>query len=114
MAYRDLREFVERLDRMGEIKHIHAPVSQDLEIAEITDRISKQGGPALLFHNVKGHSVPVLINALGSKQRMLTALGLDSYESFFAKYFELLDKPSNLMDKLKLIPASDGNRPDDA
>lgn len=104
MAYRDLREFVERLDRMGEIKHIHTPVSQDLEIAEITDRISKQGGPALLFHNVKGHTVPVLINALGSRQRMLLALGLDSYENFFTRYFELLDKPSNLMDKLKLIP----------
>lgn len=89
---------------MGELKHIKAPVSQDLEIAEITDRISKLGGPALLFHNVKGSTMPVLINALGSRNRMLTALGLESYESFFAKYFELLDKPSNLMDKLKLIP----------
>lgn len=89
---------------MGELKHIKAPVSQDLEIAEITDRISKLGGPALLFHNVKGSTMPVLINAMGSRNRMLAALGLETYESFFAKYFELLDKPSNLMDKLKLIP----------
>lgn len=104
MAYKDLREFIDELDRAGELKHIHAPVSQDLEITEITDRVSKQEGPALLFHNVIGHKTPVLINALGSKKRMLKALGLTSYDSFFEKYFELLDKPSNMMDKLKLLP----------
>ena len=104
MAYKDLREFIDDLDQMGELKHIHAPVSQDLEITEITDRVSKQDGPALLFHNVIGHKTPVLINALGSKKRMLKALGLNSYDSFFEKYFELLDKPSNMIDKLKLLP----------
>lgn len=104
MAYKDLREFIDDLDQMGELKHIHAPVSQDLEITEITDRVSKQDGPALLFHNVIGHKTPVLINALGSKKRMLKALGLSSYDSFFEKYFELLDKPSNMIDKLKLLP----------
>ena len=52
MAFKDLREFIETLDRMGELKHIHAPVNQDLEITEITDRVTKQGGPALMFHNV--------------------------------------------------------------
>jgi 4-hydroxy-3-polyprenylbenzoate decarboxylase len=104
MAYKDLRQFIETLDSMGELKHIHAPVSQDLEIAEITDRISKQGGPALLFHNVTGHKVPVLINAFGSRRRTLVSLGLESYESFFEKYFELLEKPAGMMDKLKLLP----------
>jgi 4-hydroxy-3-polyprenylbenzoate decarboxylase len=104
MPFKDLREFIDTLDRLGEIKHIHAPVNQDLEITEITDRVTKQDGPALMFHNVIGHSTPVLINALGSKKRMLTALGLESYESFFQKYFELLDKPSNMIDKLKLLP----------
>jgi len=104
MAYKDLREFMEELDRLGELKHIHVPVNQDLEITEITDRVSKQEGPALLFHNVIGHKTPVLINALGSKKRMLKALGLNSYDNFFEKYFELLDKPSNMMDKLKLLP----------
>ncbi len=104
MAYKDLREFIDELDRMGELKHIQTPVNQDLEITEITDRVSKQQGPALLFHNVIGHQTPVLINALGSKKRMLKALGLTSYDNFFQKYFELLDKPSNMMDKLKLLP----------
>lgn len=104
MAYKDLRGFIDELDREGELKHIHAPVNQDLEITEITDRVSKQEGPALLFHNVIGHKTPVLINALGSKKRMLKALGLTSYDNFFQKYFELLDKPSNMIDKLKLLP----------
>ncbi len=104
MAYKDLREFIDELDRTGELKHIHVPVNQDLEITEITDRVSKQEGPALLFHNVIGHKTPLLINALGSKKRMLKALGLTSYDNFFEKYFELLDKPSNMMDKLKLLP----------
>ncbi len=104
MAYRDLRHFIDVLDKMGEIKHIHASVDVELEISEITDRVSKQNGPALLFHNPKGYDVPVLINAFGSRERMMKALDLDSYESFFEKYFELLDKPSNIMDKLKLIP----------
>lgn len=104
MAFKDLREFIETLDSMGELKHIHAPVSRDLEITEITDRVSKEGGPALLFHKVTGHGAPLLINAFGSKKRMLTALGLSSYETFFEKYFELLEKPSGVMDKLKLIP----------
>ena len=104
MAYKDLRNFIETLDKMGELKHIYAPVDANLEIAEITDRVSKQGGPALLFHSVKGSKMPVLINAMGSKKRMLTALGLDSYEGFFEKYFELLEKPASMMDKLKLLP----------
>lgn len=104
MPYRDLRDFIDKLDSMGELKHIRVPVDQDLEIAEITDRVSKQQGPALLFHNVKGSKIPLLINAFGSKKRTLAALGLTSYETFFEKYFELLEKPSSMMDKLKLIP----------
>src|SRR5688500_13497225 len=104
MAYRDLRHFIETLEQMGELKRIRTPVDVELEISEITDRISKQNGPALLFENPRGYDIPVLINAMGSRKRMLTALGLDTYESFFAKYFELLEKPSNIMDKLKLIP----------
>ncbi|HJZ12186.1 MAG TPA: UbiD family decarboxylase, partial [Acidobacteriota bacterium] len=104
MPYKDLREFLDALEKMGEIHHVHAAVSPELEISEITDRISKQQGPALLFHNVEGHDMPVLINAFGSVKRMQTALGLDSYETFFQKYFELLEKPSGMMDKLKLLP----------
>jgi len=104
MPFRDLREFIETLDKKGELKHIHAPVNPELEISEINDRIVKQNGPALLFHNVAGYKIPLLINAFGTKERMLLGLGLDSYETFFDKYFELLEKPAGLMDKLKLLP----------
>jgi 4-hydroxy-3-polyprenylbenzoate decarboxylase len=104
MPYRDLRHFIETLETQGELKRIQTAVDVELEISEITDRISKQNGPALLFENPKGYNIPVLINSMGSKKRMLTALGLSSYENFFEKYFELLDKPANMMDKLKLIP----------
>ena len=54
MAYASLEEFVKALNRAGELKHIKTTVSPDLEISEITDRVSKAGGPALLFENVEG------------------------------------------------------------
>ncbi len=80
MAYRDLREFIARLEAAGELIRVKAPVSAQLEITEIVDRISK--GPAgqnkaLLFENVRGYDVPVLINAFGSPRRMAWALGVD-------------------------------------
>lgn len=64
-AYRDLHEFIEVLEKKGLLKRINAVVDPVLEITEITDRISKMDGPALLFENVKGASCPVLINAFG-------------------------------------------------
>ena len=54
MAYDDLRGWIKTLDKAGELKHIHEPVDPILEMAEIADRVSKSGGPALLFENVKG------------------------------------------------------------
>ncbi|NLT41450.1 MAG: menaquinone biosynthesis decarboxylase, partial [Anaerolineae bacterium] len=62
MAYRDLHEFVRRLDENGQLRRITVPVSAELEIAEITDRVSKAGpsaNVALLFENVQGSSLPV-------------------------------------------------------
>ena len=79
MALQDLRDFISALEKRGQLKRIRAEVDAELEIAEITDRVSKQGGPALLFENVRGHSIPVLINALGSRERMMIALGVSDY-----------------------------------
>ena len=73
MAYSSLREFVKALDRAGELKRIKTKVSPDLEITEITDRVSKTGGPALLFENVAGSAMPLLINTYGSDTRMAMA-----------------------------------------
>ena len=75
MAYHDLREFIAALERAGELRRIRTEVDPILEITEIADRVSKRGGPALLFERVKGSSMPVLINAFGSPARMSLAFG---------------------------------------
>src|SRR5207244_1213105 len=88
MAYKDLRKFITRLEREGELRRIAAPVDVDLEITEITDRVSKGGGPALYFERPRSardgrsYAVPLLINALGSKKRLELALKVSSIEHF--------------------------------
>ena len=73
MAYQGLGDFISTLERAGELKRIVKPVSAELEITEITDRVSKAGGPALLFEKVEGHSAPLLINAFGSNGSAVAA-----------------------------------------
>lgn len=94
MAYKNLNEFVEQLDTAGELVRVSAPVSRDLEITEITDRISK-GAPefnkALLFERVEGFDMPVLINALGNERRMAMALGVSSLEELRHNLASLID-----------------------
>ena len=77
MAYKNLQEFINVLEREGELVRIKTYVDPHLEIAEITDRISKSkdGGKALLFENT-GYDFPVLMNAYGSEKRMCLALGV--------------------------------------
>ena len=84
MAYDDLRAWIKALDKAGELKRIHEPVDPILEIAEITDRVSKRGGPkggpALLFENVKGYpGSQVLMNQFGSERRMKLALDVKAW-----------------------------------
>jgi len=106
MAYSDLREFIRALDKAGELRRIRAEVDPELEITEITDRVSKLGGPALLFENVRGHSMPVLINALGTRKRMLMALGIQDYSEVTDRILELTDvkSPQGLLEKIKMVP----------
>ena len=75
MAYKDLQEFIQALDAAGELRRITREVDPYLEITEITDRVCKANGPALLFERVKGSQFPVLMNAMGSYKRMSMALG---------------------------------------
>ena len=94
MAYRDLSEFIQRLEVAGELVRVTVSVSCDLEISEITDRVSK--GPAtankaLLFENVEGSNMPLLINAFGSERRMAMALGVDSLEELRFNLATLID-----------------------
>src|SRR5438132_1915841 len=95
------------LERAGELKTIRKPVSPILEIAEITDRVSKTGGPALLFQNVEGHpGSQVLINQFGSARRMNLALGVDSLDevSDRIRHFTDLKSPQGFLDKVKMLP----------
>jgi len=94
MAYKDLREFIRLLEKGGELMRIEAPVETRLEITEITDRISK--GPdaknkALLFENVVGSEMPVLINMFGSARRMAWALGVRELEELNENMARLID-----------------------
>lgn len=81
MKYRDLRDFIVLLERSGELKRITCPVSTDLEMTEISDRVLKKAGPALLFENVihRGNSVqiPVLTNLFGTPQRVAWGMGAE-------------------------------------
>lgn len=108
MAYDDLRDFIKALEKAGELKRISVEVSPILEITEIVDRVCKrsQGGPALLFEKVKGHSMPVLINALGSKRRMEIALEVNGYKDIADRVTELLDfkSPQGFIEKIKMLP----------
>ncbi|MBD0331426.1 MAG: menaquinone biosynthesis decarboxylase [Chitinophagaceae bacterium] len=109
MAYKDLQHFIATLEREGELVRIKEYVNPHLEMAEITDRISKTkgGGKALLFENT-GYDFPVLMNAYGSERRMCLALGvnhLDSIATEIEHLFKLLSTPKeSILDKLKVLP----------
>ena len=105
MGYRNLQEFITRLEQAGELVRIKEPVSPYLTITEITDRVSKAGGPALLFEAVPGYDMPVLMNAFGSMRRMCLALEVESLDDIAKDLLSFMEAEANtLMKKLKLIP----------
>ncbi|WP_343009540.1 menaquinone biosynthesis decarboxylase [Clostridium celatum] len=91
MAFKDIQAFMKKIEDKGQLKRITAEVDADLEITEITDRISKKVGPALLFENVKGSKYPVLINAMGSYERMSMALGVEKLDDLQEDISELIN-----------------------
>ncbi|UPK67510.1 menaquinone biosynthesis decarboxylase [Chitinophaga filiformis] len=109
MAYKHLKHFIDTLEKAGELIRIKTYVDPRLEIAEITDRVSKSpnGGKALLFENT-GYDFPVLINSMGSYKRMCMALGvneLDDVANEIEALVKLLSKPKEgLLDKLAMLP----------
>ena len=106
-SYRDLHEFVAYLERRKQLKRIKTPVSTDLEITEITDRVSKSRDKnyALLFENVQGFDIPVLINALGTEERMSWALGLNNLNELRDRMAGLVkpEVPEGMFDKLRKL-----------
>src|SRR5262245_54776362 len=108
MAFTDLREFVARLEHAGRLHRISAPVSRDLEITEIVDRVSKSAGRAnvaLLFEDVEGADMPVLVNAFGAEDRMALALGVDRLDELGERVAKLLDArlPGTFVERLRKL-----------
>lgn len=109
MAFVNQQQFISELEKAGELIRIRTYVDPVLEIAEITDRISKEpgGGKALLFENT-GYEFPVLMNAYGSERRMCLALGVEKLDDIAGEIehlFKLLTGPKeSLLDKLRLLP----------
>jgi 4-hydroxy-3-polyprenylbenzoate decarboxylase len=112
LPFDDLRQWIAALDSAGELRRIQTEADPVLEIAEITDRVSKQktgkpGGPALLFQNIKGYpNQQLLINQFGSEARMKLALGVNSFDEFADRIKMFLDvkSPQGFLDKLKMLP----------
>lgn len=108
MAFDDLRQFIAHLESSDQLRRITVPVSRELEITEITDRVSK--GPerenlALLFERVEGFEMPVLMNAFGSARRMAWALGVEDLNELSGRVAKLLDlrMPGSFFEKLKKL-----------
>ncbi|MBI3668218.1 MAG: menaquinone biosynthesis decarboxylase [Acidobacteria bacterium] len=106
MAYRDLRDFIHRLEKAGELKRISAEVDPVLEVTEITDRVTRAGGPALLFERPTGSRIPLLINMLGTERRINLALEVEQLDEVAARIRSYVDfqSPQGLLDKLKMLP----------
>ena len=106
MAFRNLSEFIDLLKREGELREITAEVDPVLEITEIYDRVVRSEGPALLFTNVKGSKMPLLINTFGSMKRMNLLFGVTNVDEVAARINSFLEMqaPTGFMDKLKMIP----------
>src|SRR6185503_14331309 len=109
MAWKNQQQFIDALEKAGELQRINVYVNPVLEMAEITDRVSKsgKGGKALLFENT-GYDFPVLMNAYGSEKRMCMALGvnhLNDVAKEIENLFKLLAAPKEgIFDKLRLLP----------
>ncbi|WP_427982012.1 4-hydroxy-3-polyprenylbenzoate decarboxylase [Agarivorans sp.] len=109
MKYKDLRDFIALLEQRGELKRISFEVSTELEMTEICDRTLKAGGPALLFENVKGHSMPVLGNLFGTPERVALGMGQESVSALrevgtWLSYLKEPEPPKGLKELWEKLP----------
>jgi len=109
MSYADLREFVRDLEKRDLLKRISIPVSTELEITEISDRVLRAGGPALLFENVKGYDMPVLTNLFGTAARIALGMGRQSADELrevgeLLAYLKEPEPPKGLKDAWDKFP----------
>src|SRR5215468_10526177 len=96
MPFTDLHDFVQYLERHGQLKRVRAEVDPELEVTEIAQRVVREQGPALLFERPKGSSTPLLMNLFGTMSRVRSALGREPAEigNELIAAFERLNPPS--------------------
>ena len=106
MAYRSLREFLDRLEAAGELVRVKERVDPVLEMAALADRAAKQGGPAFLFGRPATGALPVAMNLFGTRRRTSWALSCDDLEDHARELRALLHlaPPQSFWEKLKLLP----------
>jgi 4-hydroxy-3-polyprenylbenzoate decarboxylase len=109
MQYKDLRDFIKRLEEKGELKRVQAEVDPRLEMTEICDRILRAGGPAILFENPKGSDIPVLANLFGTTHRVALGMGADSMEALrevgkLLAFLKEPDPPKGMKEAWKTLP----------
>jgi 4-hydroxy-3-polyprenylbenzoate decarboxylase len=106
VAYKDIREFIEVLDKKGLLKRVKTEVRAELEITEILDRVVKNNGPALLFENVLGSHIPVFANAFGTMERMCLALEVNDLDEIGSRIKKLLEfeAPKSIWEGIKKLP----------
>lgn len=109
MKYNDLRDFIDQLEKLGELKRISVEVDPHLEMTEICDRTLRAGGPALLFENPKGYDMPVLANLFGTPKRVALGMGQDNVTALrdIGKLLAFLkepDPPKGFRDAIEKLP----------
>jgi 4-hydroxy-3-polyprenylbenzoate decarboxylase len=109
MKYKDLRDFISQLEKIGELKRVTAPVSTHLEMTEICDRVLRAQGPAVLFENVAGHKMPVLANLFGTPRRVALGMGEESVSALrdvgkLLAYLKEPEPPKGLKDAWEKWP----------
>ncbi len=109
MKYSDLRDFIANLEQRGELKRIRVEVDPVLEMTEICDRVLRAGGPALLFENPKGSSIPVLANLFGTPKRVALGMGEESVDALrevgrLLAFLKEPEPPSGMKDAWQKMP----------
>lgn len=109
MKYTDLRDFIDQLEKMGELKRVSIPIDTDLEMTEIADRTLRAGGPAILFENPKNHDMPVLANLFGTPKRVALGMGQESVEALrevgkLLAFLKEPEPPKGIKDLVSKIP----------
>lgn len=109
MSFKDLREFVDQLEKLGKLKRITHPIDPRYEMTEISDRVLRAGGPALLFENPIGYDYPVLTNLFGTPERVAIGMGRSEVKELrevgkLLAYLKEPEPPRGFKDALDKLP----------